>query len=268
MAGVGLLPFTWREETQTLERVEELSGGNVVLLRMRAADSQVVVEVDRDGDEGTIIDRVRRMLQMDVALGSFHAYCQSRPELACIATSKQGRMLRSPTLYEDAVKVVATTNTTWAQTIAMTARLVEHFGAALPQDSARHAFPTPERIAGVAFEEFAEKARLGYRNPYVYGLSCAVASGEIDLEQWQTDAISAHELRKRLLSLPGIGPYGAACLLLYLGKPEHVNADSWARMLLTKELGRPVTDKDVHAFFAAHGAWRGLVYLFYPWRTA
>ena len=54
--------------------------------------------------------------------------------------------------------------------------------------------------------------------------------------------------------------------MLYLGQPEHVNADSWARMLLSKELGRPVTDKEVLAFFEGHGEWRGLVYNFYPWR--
>jgi len=56
--------------------------------------------------------------------------------------------------------------------------------------------------------------------------------------------------------------------MLYLGKPEHVNADSVARAALGKELGRAVTDKDVHTFFEEHGGWRGLVYNFYPWRDA
>lgn len=56
--------------------------------------------------------------------------------------------------------------------------------------------------------------------------------------------------------------------MLYLGKPEHVNADSWARMLLSKELGRPVTDKESQAFFEGHGEWRELVYNFYPWKES
>ena len=72
----------------------------------------------------------------------------------------------------------------------MTARLVEHFGAPLPQSPERHAFPTPQRIAGVPFEEFAAKARMGYRNAYVYALSTAVASGAIDLEGWQDPSLS------------------------------------------------------------------------------
>ena len=38
------------------------------------------------------------------------------------------------------------------------------------------------------------------------------------------------------------------------------------RMLLSKELGRPVTDKEVAAYFGGYGEWRGLVYNFYPWK--
>ena len=261
-----LLPFVWNEDMQTLERVEELKAGNVVLLRLRAEGGQILVDIEGDGDERDIVRRVRRMLQLDLPLSAFHAYCLSRPELAVVAESRQGRMLRCSSLFEDTLKVIATSNTTWAQTIAMTARLVEHFGAPLPSDSSRHAFPTPARIAAVPFEEFAAKARMGYRNAYVHAIALVAASGFLNLEAWQEQDLAAAELRKRLLTLPGVGPYGAACLMLYLGKPEHVNADSVARALLSGELGRPVTDKDVHVFFEAHGEWCGLVYNFYPWK--
>ena len=263
-----LAPFEWDEDIQTLEHVEELDGGTVIRLRLRDAEGQVTVDTDGDtgAQEEEIARRVRRMLQLDLPLDAFHAYCRSHPELGHIAEHRRGRMLRCPTLFEDAVKVIATVNTTWVQTIAMTARLVEHFGAPLDVDPARHAFPTPQRLTAVPFEEFAAKARMGYRNGYVYSLATSIAEGRLDLEGLQTMDLVADGLRKRLLALPGIGPYGAACLMLYLGQPEHVNADSWARMLLSKELGRPVTDKEVLAFFEGHGEWRGLVYNFYPWR--
>ena len=262
-----LSPFVWHEEQQVLERVEELHDGNVVLLKMQSGEGEVLVDVDGKGDEADVAQRVRRMLQLDVPISGFHSYCISRPELAHLVDCKKGRMLRCSTLHEDALKVIATSNTTWAQTIAMTGRLVEHFGTPLPQALERHAFPTPERIASVPFEEFAAKARMGYRNQFVYSLSTAIAKGELDLESWQDKNWSVVELRKMLLSLPGIGPYGAACLMLYLGRPEHVNADSVARALLSQELGHPVTDKEVLAFFEAHGKWRGLVYNFYSWKA-
>jgi len=265
-----LLPFVWDQAEEVLERAEELTGG-VVLLRLRGLADRVQIEVQGSADKGAedeVVRRVRRMLQLDLSLDAFHAYCRTRSELGPIAECRQGRMLRCSTLHEDVIKVIATTNTTWKQTIAMTARLVEHFGAPSPEDQARHAFPTPQRLAAVPFEEFAFKARMGYRNAYVHSLATAIAEGLLDLEAWQGEDLTATELRKRLLSLPGIGPYGAACLMLYLGKPEHVNADSWARMLLSKELGHPVTDKEVNLFFEEHGEWRGLVYNFYPWKQS
>ena len=253
-----LLPFVWDEDTQTLSRAEDLGEGHVVRLTIRAgADG---VEVQTDGDEAEITRCVRRMLQMDLPMGEFHAYCRNQAALASIAERGRGRMLRSPTLWEDVVKVIATTNTTWAQTIAMTARIVAAFG------TEGLAFPSPAQIAAVSLDEFAAKARMGYRNAYVHAIASAIANGSLDLEAWQAEALPAVDLRKRLLSLPGIGPYGAACLLLYLGKPEHVNSDSVARAALAQELGRPVTDKEVHAFFEAHGEWRGLIYNFYPWK--
>lgn len=265
-----LPPFVWDEDTQTLAHVQELKGGNVVRLRLRGAENQVLVNVEGNADEAEITRRVQRMLQLDLPLDAFHAYCGTRPELGHIAPSRKGRMLRCSTLFEDAIKVIATVNTTWAQTIAMSTRLVEHFGAPTPPElgAGGRSFPTPQRIAAVPFDGFAIKARMGYRNAYVHAIATQIAEGNLDIELWQEENLTADELRKRLLSLPGIGPYGAACLMLYLGKPEHVNADSWARTLLSKELGRPVTDKEVLTFFADYGEWRGLVYNFYAWRDA
>ena len=267
-----LAPFVWNEADQTLERVEKLPAG-VVLIQTSSAGDGVRVKVygkavKEEAMEAEVVRRVRRMLQLDLPIEEFHAYCRTRPDLSHIARCKKGRLLRCPTLHEDALKVIATSNTTWAQTIEMTGRLVEHFGAPLPQSPERRAFPTPEQIAAVPFDEFSTKARMGYRNQFVYSLSAAIAESELDLESWQSAGQSAAKLRKRLLSLPGIGPYGAACLMLYLGQPEHVNADSVARAALAQEFGRPVTDKEVHTFFEEHGQWRGLVYNFYPWRES
>jgi len=78
---------------------------------------------------------------------------------------------------------------------------------------------------------------------------------------------STHNLWRQMLALPGVGPYAASCLMLYGGRPERVNSDSVARALPARELGRPVSDKDVHAFFAPYGQWQGLVYNFYPWTS-
>jgi len=163
------------------------------------------------------------------------------------------------------IKVVLTTNTTWAQTKSMTARVVSLYGTPLPTHPPRCAFPKPAQIASVPLADFAEAARLGYRAASIHTVAVQIAQGLLNLEAWRDPALPTPDLWRQMLALPGIGPYAASCLMLYGGRPERVNSDSVARALLARELGRPVSDKDVHAFFAPYGQWQGLVYNFYPW---
>lgn len=261
-----LQPFRWVDETSTLERIEEFEAGRTAFIRISSVDGRVNAETDEAVDEAALIDRVICMLQLDIPVDRFHLYCRERPELAGIPNLRQGRMLRSPTVYEDVCKVIATTNTTWTQTLGMVARLVEEFGT--PGDAAgtRRAFPRPDRIASVSPDDFAARARMGYRNAAVHRISTDVAEGRLDLETLRDPSIPSAEIYRRMLALPGIGPYAASCLMIYLGRYDRVNVDSWARMMVGKELGRSVTDKEVHAFFEPYGEWKALVYHFYPWR--
>jgi 3-methyladenine DNA glycosylase/8-oxoguanine DNA glycosylase len=262
-----------------LERVEEMPDGRVVLLRISETVGGLTVDIAGDArpdDEREIARRVRRMLQLDLDISEFLSFAAAHPKLGHVRALKQGRILRSPTLFEDVVKVICTTNTTWSQTKGMVARIVDEFGATYPSPTlpsregdkeAGRRFPSPAAIAGVGADDFAARARLGYRNAAVQSLAVEIAEGRLDLESWQDRSIPAADLEKKLLGLRGIGPYGAACLMLYLGKPWKVNVDSWARTMVGRELGRRVEDKEVHGFFADYGEWRGLVYHFYPWAS-
>ncbi len=265
-----LPPFDWHEDTRALRRVERMESGAVALLTLRSeADAEVAVAVECSGEdtpEAELMAKARRMLQLDIDIAPFHAYCESCPELAHVPERRQGRMLCSPTLFEDVCKVILTTNTTWGQTKSMTARIVGEFGSPWSEEPERRAFPTPQQIADVPIDEFAARAKLGYRAPAVHELAASLTANTIDLHALLDTGLEADEIYKRLLALRGVGPYAAACLMLYLGRPAKVNSDSWARTLLAREVGRKVTDKEVHAFFERFGEWRGLAYNFYAWR--
>ncbi len=261
-----MAPFTWDADLKILSRVEQFAGQAPKLVRMSSSGSALIVEIDGTVPEVAARRLVERMLQLDIAMGDFHDYCKETDKLKHVPNSCQGRMLRSPTLYEDVLKVISTTNTTWAQTKAMVSRLVDNFGLPLLSDPSLRTFPTPEQLASVSFDDFAAKARMGYRSASVHKTATDIAEGRLDLESWSDPSIPSDDLYKRLLSLPGIGPYAASCLLIYLGRYHRVNVDSWARTLVGKEMGRKVTDKEVHEFFEPYGKWRALVYHFYPWR--
>jgi 3-methyladenine DNA glycosylase/8-oxoguanine DNA glycosylase len=261
-----LAPFDSDDRTSTLRRVEQMPTGDVALLTMRADECSIRIDVEGDADTEEILKRVRVMFQLNVPIDRFHSYCSADRALAHIPRKKQGRMLCSPTLWEDCCKVILTTNTTWVQTVGMTKRLVDAYGCPVPGDPLRRAFPSPQQVAEAPYPEFEASARFGYRNLAIHTLAAAIANGELDLELYRDPALDGKELRKRLLSLRGVGPYAASCLMIYLGRYDTVNVDSWARMMVSKELGRPVTDADVHEFFETYGEWRGLVYHFFPWK--
>jgi len=261
-----LAPFDCNDTTQTLHRAEQMPDGEVAQLTICMGEHSIHVEVDRDVDAGELHKRVRVMFQLDVPIHRFHHYCATETKLKHIPGRKQGRMLCSPSLWEDCCKVILTTNTTWNRTVGMTKRFVDTFGSASPADSDRKAFPTPQQIAVIEYEEFEAKARFGYRNQSLYALAQLITNGERDLETYRDPSIESKILWKELLGLRGVGPYAASCLMIYLGRYERVNVDSWARMMVSKELGRPVSDSEVHEFFAPYGEWSGLVYHFYPWK--
>ncbi len=264
-----LLPFHFDTSSGSLYRIERLQGGEVVQICFKQIDGILNVTVNppinHPDPQEEIRSKIRLMFQLDLPIREFHHYCSITNKLTDIPLKRQGRMLCSPTVWEDCCKVILTTNTTWAQTIGMTKRLVDTYGEPWQANPTLKSFPTPQRISSIAYSQFETEARFGYRNQSVHSLAVAITSGEIDLEEYRDPTIPAIELRKRLLALKGVGPYAASCLMIYLGRYDTVNVDSWARMMVSKELGRAVTGKEVHQFFEQYGKWRGLVYHYYPW---
>ena len=68
------------------------------------------------------------MLRLDEDMSAFYAVAAADPELEWVAAGA-GRMLRSPTVFEDLVKTICTTNCAWSGTVRMVSALVEHLGA-------------------------------------------------------------------------------------------------------------------------------------------
>ena len=91
-------------------------------------------------------------------------------------------MLRSPTVFEDLVKMICTTNCSWALTEKMVTGLVQNLGR--EANDGRRTFPTPEAMALMPLKFYTNEVRAGYRAPYFKELADRVASGNLDVEQW------------------------------------------------------------------------------------
>ena len=211
-----------------------------------------------DGANEQVLAQLRHMFRLDEDLSPFYSVAREDDKLAWAAAGA-GRMLRCPTVFEDVVKTICTTNTAWSGTVRMVSALVDHLGVRAPTGA--HAFPKPEAIADAPDEFLRDVARAGYRGPYLRALATSVASGELDLEELNDPELSDEEAEQRLLALPGVGPYAAAHVMLTsLGRYSRLVLDSWTRPAYAKLVGRKATDKTIERRFRRYGDFAGLAF--------
>jgi N-glycosylase/DNA lyase len=265
-----LPPQRLDEETWTLETTVALAAGGARSVRVstgRRGYARVELLGGRAGarQRDELLATVRHMLRLDEDLSGFYAVAAEDPELAW-ATVGAGRMLRSPTVFEDVVKTVCTTNCSWALTTKMTTALVEHLGETAPDG--RRAFPSARAMADVDESFYRDVARAGYRAPYLRQLAASVSSGEVDLETLADPELPDEEAAARLLALPGIGPYGAAHVMLTsLGRYSRLVLDSWTRPTYARLVGRTTKDATIERRFRRYREWAGLAFWLYLTRS-
>ena len=259
-----LPPQRLDEEAWTLETTLPLgSGARTVRMHESRPGFALVEPVGRTGRAqlDALVATVRHMLRLDDDLSPFYARAVDDPELAWV-TRGAGRMLRSPTVFEDVVKTICTTNVAWGGTVRMVTALVEQLG--VPAPDGRRAFPSPAAMAEADESFYREVARAGYRGPYLRKLADDVASGAVDLEALSDPELPEDEVAARLLALPGVGPYAAAHILTTaLGRYRRLIFDSWTRPTYARLNGRKASDRTIERRFRRYGEFAGLAFWLY-----
>jgi len=271
-----LAPFSFDESSKALLYIMRLSNARVIEIKLSDGNDGVNIETEKLNklERTEVTDAVTWMFGLDMGFSAFYAASRAEPKLAHVRKQALGRLLRSPTLFEDVIKTILTTNTLWGATKNMTQKLVEEFGATLGRDTqyeARntyHTFPTPESIAASNPEYIKENIRVGYRAPAIHELATRIAKGQFDLEALKTSKLPTLELRKELMTIKGVGPYAAANLLMLLGRHDFIPIDSYALMMVSHEWyrGKPVTSKHVERRFEKWAKFKGLAFWFWDWK--
>jgi N-glycosylase/DNA lyase len=229
----------------------------------------VVVSGPRPGKAETaaILAGVKHLLRFDQDLSPFYALAAHDPDLGW-TTRGAGRMTRCATVFEDVVKTICTTNCTWSATERMVGALVEHLGERAPDAPATgpwgRTFPTPTAMATASDDFYKSVVRCGYRGRYLQTLAGTVAGGESDVEllgRATPDELPDDDLAKRLLALPGVGPYAAAHIMMMLGRSSRPIFDSWTRPKYARLVGREsVPDAEIAERFRPFGRYAGLAF--------
>jgi len=214
-----------------------------------------------EGATASILTQLRHMFRLDEDLSPFYTVAREDPQLGWAAEGA-GRMLRSPTVFEDVVKTICTTNCAWGGTVRMVTALVDNLGVASPTGG--RTFPRPAAMAEAGEDFYRDVARAGYRGPYLRTLAEEVASGALDLEQLNDPELPNEEVEARLLALPGVGPYAAAHVMLTsLGRYSRLVLDSWTRPTYARLNGRKAKDATIERRFRRYGPYAGLAFWLY-----
>ncbi len=235
-----LAPFRW--DGRVLRRKEALPEGIVELEITHRGNALHVLGAQ---DSAELRKRISRMFQLHLDLSEFYGMTERSEAHAWVAPAKFGRLLCGSTLWEDAVKVITTTNTMWSQTIRMCELLVAKCGR-------EGAFPSQQDVAQFTEEELKRDCRLGYRAKSIRQLA------DVDLESVED-----------YLDLPGIGPYGAAHLRAMDGVHDDIAVDTEFRRFVreTYHRGRKVSDATMVRRYAKWGRWKYLAYWSELWHS-
>jgi 3-methyladenine DNA glycosylase/8-oxoguanine DNA glycosylase len=271
----GLAPWRWEPERQVLGRPLRLAGGRVVDAEVTPVKGGLHFRAAAQGRLSAAEAREAReafaaCLALEEDLAPFRARVEELEALRAAGRGKDlpdlrwalargaGRLLRSPSVFEDAVKTLCTTNCTWAVTRALVSRLCQELGEPAPLGGAT--FPTPQAMAGRPERFYREVIRAGYRAPFLRALARGAASGALELEALRGSAEETEVLAKRIRALDGFGPYATEHLLRLLGRHGHLALDSWNRAKLARLRGkrRPPSDRTLRRWYARYGEWAGL----------
>jgi 3-methyladenine DNA glycosylase/8-oxoguanine DNA glycosylase len=258
---VALAPHSFDETTSTFATVLRLGQQTVDATlcqeRRDALTLRLASERRLDAAQRALAKRqIAHMLRLDCDLSAFHAMCRKEPSLRWAARRGAGRLLRSATVFEDLMKLLFTTNTTWSGTEAMTRNLVAAAGPVAP--SGTRGFPGPaDCVRDAAF--YRDVVRTGYRADSAAALAKAFACGSLACEHFLRPQ-PADELWDRLVSLRGFGPYAAGQAMRLLGHYEHLALDSWCRARLAAMAGttRAPADRTIERRYARFAPFQGL----------
>lgn len=254
-----LAPFRFDNESWRIAYVFTDSDGSPFDALIELVDGRIRIVAERDDIDVEKLSRdVRHILRLDDDLRPFYRLTNRETRLRWVSKMSAGRLLRSPTVFEDLVKTICTTNCSWSLTKIMVGNLVEKLGIATA-DGVK-AFPTADAMAAVDEDFYRNEIKAGYRSPYFAELAKKVVAGDVDPESWLVSELPTVDLKKEMKRIKGVGDYAAENLLKLVGRYDGLALDSWLRSQFYKKhnRGEVCDDKTIEVFYGKFGQWRGL----------
>ena len=212
---------------------------------VRSEGRTLHLEVEGKHSRGDVLQAVRWALRLDEDFAPLKALSKNDPLLRAALARGASRLLRAPTLWEEAARTLCTTNVQWAGTVAMMTGLVE---------LGRGYFPSPAQVLEAGSGALRGTARMGYRAESLLALAERIDQG-YDIERWKIATPRPAELAAEIGSWRGFGPYATSHLMVQLGHYGDLPIDSEVRAFHEN-----LSDAQIRRRYASYGNYAFLVY--------
>ncbi len=136
-------------------------------------------------------------------------------------------------LWETIISFIISANNNIPRIKGIIERLSKKYGNEIEYNNEKYyAFPTPEQLKDVTVQEYRELG-LGFRDIRLYETTKMIIEKRVDLEELRKNP-NTQEVRDKLLTLSGVGPKVADCILLFsdLKRFEVFPIDVWVRRVM------------------------------------
>lgn len=184
----------------------------------------------------------------------------------------KGIRILNQDLWETIISFIISANNNIPRIKGIIERISAKYGQEIEYSGNKYyTFPTPEELSKATVEDL-RKLGLGFRDVRVYETTKMILNKQVDLQQLHEEKDFLN-VREKLLTLPGVGPKVADCILLFstLKRFEAFPIDVWVRRVMNelyikKEDETKVNKKDIEKLaYEKFGNIAGLAqqYLFY-----
>ena len=113
-------------------------------------------------------------------------------------------------------------------------RISKEYGTEIQWNEEKYyTFPSPQQLKKASIKKLRELG-LGFRDERIFNTTQIIANGEIKLEELEAQK-DINKLKQILITLPGVGPKVADCILLFgLNRFEVFPIDVWVRRVMNE----------------------------------
>lgn len=147
----------------------------------------------------------------------------------------EGIRILNQDLWETIISFIISANNNIPRIKGIIERLSKSYGNEIKwKGITYYTFPTLEQLKAVTVEEY-RKLGLGFRDIRLYETTHMILDKKVDLEELQKEP-DTMKVREQLLTLSGVGPKVADCILLFstLKRFEVFPIDVWVRRVMNE----------------------------------